>query len=300
MTDIIGPANAPNAVTVRPNDTRTFASLDSWFKDCSSPTADDGTDLQASWFNGIVGALRSIWRANGTLNDGVTKVIPEIGTDDTGLVASIQQLFQRGQPIWAVDNGTANNLVVTLSPALLEYKAGVTLRIQVKLPNTGASVVRVNGLPNRPIILPNGGALPANAFSAEGVIEITDDGTQFQLVNYGGAGGGGSGSVGPQGPAGPQGVPGAQGPQGIQGAQGIQGPAGAQGAQGIPGTFPLTPGAIGSFAFGGTQMGGNFTITSTGNVFGVNYPGTWQILSRDSSVYNGAPVADFLLMQRIA
>ena len=42
MTDIVGPANAPNAVTARPADTRSFGALDSWFKDCTSALSNDG------------------------------------------------------------------------------------------------------------------------------------------------------------------------------------------------------------------------------------------------------------------
>src|SRR5262245_61186742 len=121
MSDILGPADAENSVTVRPGDTRTFASLDTWFEDCSSPTADDGTELQASWLNGVMAALRSLWRMNGTLADGGTKIVPEVGSDDDGLTKSVQQLFQRGKPIYAVDTGTKNNLVVALSPPLREY-----------------------------------------------------------------------------------------------------------------------------------------------------------------------------------
>ena len=123
MSDIIGPADAPNSVTVRPEDERAFSNLDSWFKDCSSPTADDGTDIQASFLNGTLALLRSLWRGNGKKQDGVTNIVPENGNDDAGLLKAVQHLIQRGQTLYGEDTGTENSVVVSLSPALAEYRS---------------------------------------------------------------------------------------------------------------------------------------------------------------------------------
>ncbi len=288
MSDILGPADAPHAVTVRPAEDRTFSTLDSWFKDCSGPNNEDGTEIHASWLNGVLAACRSLWRSNGKLADNTTPVVSETGTDDNGLTKAVQHLIQRGQTIFAVDTGTKNNLVVSLAPALREYKSGVTLHIKAKFTNDGNVVVNVNGLGNIPVLRPSGAQLSPNDIPANGAIVITQPtDAVFHLVSGVGNGGG---AVGPQGP---QGVQGNDGPRGIQG---VQGPAGVQGP---PGTFPLTPGAIGSMAFRSGNMAGVGATPASGSG---SYPGTWQVLSAQLDIGNlGDPGSNGIyLLQRIA
>ncbi len=64
-TDLLGPASASGAVTIRPGDTRTFGVVDSWFKDCSDAVTDDGTAYEASFFNALLANVRSVVRGNG-------------------------------------------------------------------------------------------------------------------------------------------------------------------------------------------------------------------------------------------
>lgn len=196
MADFIGPANARNAVTERPADDRAFSTLDSWFRDCSSPTIDDGTAFRASFFNGLIAACRSLWRANGLRNDASTKVIAEDGTDDNGLTKSIQQLIQRSQQTYAVDTGDENELAVSLSPALIEYKAGLVLRIKVANSTTGPATININGLGDKDIVHPNGAPVGADAMIADGIALLFYDGENFQLAashtDLVGEGGGGS------------------------------------------------------------------------------------------------------------
>ncbi|MBR2117660.1 MAG: hypothetical protein IJ935_03105 [Afipia sp.] len=183
MADILGPAqNTPFATTERPAEDRTFSTLDTWFKDCSSIEADDGTDIKASFFNGLLAQLRALWRSNGKLADAATDVIPDVGTDDNGLTKAIQQLIQRAQNSYAVDTGAANSLVVSLTPALREYKAGVKLRVKVKVTNTGATQINVNGLGLRDVKKADGSALSPGDLVANGIADLNDDGTRFQLV----------------------------------------------------------------------------------------------------------------------
>ena len=54
MADVLGPADAPFAVTVRPPEDRTFSTLDSWFKDCSGPNNEDGTEIHANVVSNIL------------------------------------------------------------------------------------------------------------------------------------------------------------------------------------------------------------------------------------------------------
>lgn len=187
--DIVGPANAPNAVTIRPADTRTFGSSDSWFKDCTSNDVEDGTDIQAGFLNGLLGVLRSVWRINGNRADNVTPVVAELGADDSGLAKALQQLVQRGQPSFGTDTGVANALVVTLSPALVEYKVGLRLYVKVAATNVGgAMTINVNGLGLKSVTRRDGSAPLDADLTAGSIIELNYDGTNFQIPSAFGPG----------------------------------------------------------------------------------------------------------------
>lgn len=200
MPDILGPASAPNAVTVRPSEARSFSLLDSWFKDCSSPTVEDGTDLQANFLNGLLAALRKIWRMNGKLADNATPVVPEIGSDDNGLAAALAQFQQRGLPNYAEDTGGANAIVIDLVPTPAELKAGLFARVKIKAANTGATTIVVNGSAPIAVKHPNGAGLATGDLIANGIAFLVYDGTVFQLAashtdkNDGGGGGGSGGA----------------------------------------------------------------------------------------------------------
>lgn len=187
MSDIIGPANAANAVTVRPAETRSFLSLDTWFKDCSGPLADDGTSVEASWLNGMLAWSRAIWRGNGNRLDGVTPVVPEFGTDDAGVLKAIQQLIQRGQTNYAADTGTANAMVVSLVPAAVELKSGLIVRAKKgAASNTGATTLSLNGFAAKPVLRADLTALQRLDLVANAPFEVVYDGwvDAFILVNF--------------------------------------------------------------------------------------------------------------------
>lgn len=87
MTDFLGPASDTFATTTRPADSRTFGATSTWFKDCSSSAADDGTELSAEFLNGLVAQLRTV-----ITNSGIA-ISP---TDDTMLYTAIQSLIASG------------------------------------------------------------------------------------------------------------------------------------------------------------------------------------------------------------
>lgn len=183
MTDILGPADAVGAVTDRPVDERTFSTLDSWFKDCSSADAEDGTDLRASFLNDVIAKFRSLWRSNGKLADNVTAIVPEVGSDDNAITKAVQYLIQRGQTNYADDTGAANSIVVTLAPALPEYKKGVRLYVKIAANNTGPTQINVNGRGLRDVTRIDGSPLVQNDLKAGMIAELSDDGVRFQVLN---------------------------------------------------------------------------------------------------------------------
>lgn len=183
MTDIVGPANAVNAVTVKPADGRSFGAADSFFQDCTSPQADDGTEVRADFLNGLLDLMRAMWRMNGSLvSDPAQKVVPEVGTDAYGLAKAIQHLVQRGQTVFAQDTGTANAIVAALTPVLREYKAGISIRVAIAAANTGPTTINVNGLGSIPVVYPDGSPLRAGALAAGAIVELACTATAFQLM----------------------------------------------------------------------------------------------------------------------
>ena len=152
--DLFGPASAPGAVTSRPGDGRSFTTTDTFFKDCSSPDLDDGTEFQAAWFNQTLAVLRALARGNGQTG-GSTDIVTQDNADDAILLKAAQHLIQRGQPNYAVATGTANALVVSLTPALAEYKDGAIIRVKIAYKNTGPATINA-GLGFIPIIRSDG------------------------------------------------------------------------------------------------------------------------------------------------
>lgn len=69
MTDLLGPASALNAVTVRPADIRVFGPDDSWFKACENGVDGTGTIIQAAFLNGSLAQMRTVIREAGVTVD---------------------------------------------------------------------------------------------------------------------------------------------------------------------------------------------------------------------------------------
>jgi hypothetical protein len=182
MTDLLGyGSNAPNVSITRPADTRVFAVSDTWAKDCSTPTAQDGTAIQAGWLNGLLGQLRALIRGNGQ-TAGLVDIVDVDNADDNMALKSIQQLIQRGQMKFGVDTGAADALVVALAPALAEYKAGISIKVLVAHDGTGAAAtINVNGRGTKAILRKGGAALQPKDLPIGAMVTLDYDGVAFQL-----------------------------------------------------------------------------------------------------------------------
>jgi len=85
---------------------------------------------------------------------------------------------------YAVDTGTANAGVVTLSPAPAAYTSltGAPLRIRkVALANTGNYTINVNSLGAQSLLYPDGEQVPVLGLPASGIFTCVYDGLKFQL-----------------------------------------------------------------------------------------------------------------------
>jgi hypothetical protein len=98
---------------------------------------------------------------------------------------------------YALDSGTTDAYVVSLSGLSTTYQAGLAIQFQATTANTGPCTLNVNGQGAKNIIYPDGSTLSANAIVVGAIASVMYDGTSFQLLSVKNAagGGGGGGSV---------------------------------------------------------------------------------------------------------
>ena len=193
MTDILGPANG-TAVTTRIAESRVFPTGDTWFKPCTTPAAQDGTQITASWLNGLMAQLRAAVRGNGKKLDGVTPIIVEDNTNDGMLLGAMQQIAQRGQTNFVQDTGAVNALAGNPIPALAEIVPGVRISVKVANTNTGASTGTFSGFGPFPIVKIGAYATIPGDLYAGYIAHLMWDGTAWELQNPA-RGGGIGGSI---------------------------------------------------------------------------------------------------------
>ncbi len=83
---------------------------------------------------------------------------------------------------YLVDAGVADAAVVTLSPAISAYVAGLRLTVKMIAINTGACTIDVNGVGVRSIKLTDG-TNPAAGNIVAGITELVYDGTNFVIMS---------------------------------------------------------------------------------------------------------------------
>jgi hypothetical protein len=86
--------------------------------------------------------------------------------------------------IWtyAVDSGTVNSLVVTLTPPVMSYQAGLSLIVKIANTNIASCVINVNGLGNQTIVHRDGSAMGYGELTVGALAGLVFDGTNFQLA----------------------------------------------------------------------------------------------------------------------
>ena len=96
-----------------------------------------------------------------------------------------------GSWIYAQDTGTANAYSATVSvPGFVpsQLVPGMQVRLKIKTTNTGASTFNFNNLGAASILRGNMAALQANDLTAGAVVDLSWDGTEWQISNYLGIG----------------------------------------------------------------------------------------------------------------
>lgn len=176
MVDLWGPGafGAAGAAAVRPPYAPTNGGGDpeTHYADCTSPSADDGTEWRAAGLNILLAQMRSVARKSGVAISNL---------DDHLLTAAVRSQGAN----WRVAGGTANALTVTLDPPLLAYTAGLPLRILTGAgDNTAAMTVNVDGLGAKAILRRGGGSISAGDVPAASLLELVYDGTAFRSTGF--------------------------------------------------------------------------------------------------------------------
>lgn len=167
MPDPFGYGTNLLGVTTRPSgDPRVLTAQDTFSVDCSSSTANDGTQASAEQSNEVTANLRALLRVNGNLATGLP-VVPE-NNQDGALASAAISLVQRGAVVSATDTGSANAMAVTISPAPPEFVNGMVIRVRkgAAANGTGEVFLSVNSTTNLPILWADNGALQQNDWPA--------------------------------------------------------------------------------------------------------------------------------------
>ncbi|CAH1057635.1 hypothetical protein [Paenibacillus pseudetheri] len=89
------------------------------------------------------------------------------------------------QPGYAVDSGTANAKVITLSPAPTSYVDGMAVSFKNAVLSTGAATININGLGNKSIVKSNGSALSSGNLKAGSIYTIRYNATTGNFILQG-------------------------------------------------------------------------------------------------------------------
>lgn len=125
--DIIGPgSNTPNVTTSRPPNDATFGAQDTWFKDCTSPDAQDGTKIKASILNRMIAQLRRAIRGMGIDEDNADDDMLLKAIKKAGSTSTIINQFAAFLPIFPEIETVDGKFALTASTGQIVINAGQT------------------------------------------------------------------------------------------------------------------------------------------------------------------------------
>lgn len=169
-------------VTTRPSgESRVLTTQDTWAANCSSASAEDGTEISAEWLDEVAGNLRALARGNGTLADGTTKIAVEDHSDGM-LLAAVQQMIQRRRTNYCVDSGAANAMVASVAPAPAEMIDGFEVNVKAAHAPTGATTFALNGETPRAVLRKGGAALAGGEWADGDIIALRRNGNTWRLT----------------------------------------------------------------------------------------------------------------------
>jgi len=125
--DILGPGqNTANVTTARPADDRTYGANDTWYKDCTSPEAQDGTAFMSSWFNRMLAQLRRAIDGMGIERDNADDDMLLKAIKKAGSTSSIVNLFRASMPLFPEIQTVDGKFTITTGSGTVVIGAGQT------------------------------------------------------------------------------------------------------------------------------------------------------------------------------
>ena len=115
-----------------------------------------------------------------TFASAVTATGLQLDTNYNTIVAYLNEPLNRNN--YAADSGNTNTIVLTFSPAVSAYSAGLEITFKAANTNSGAAVINANSLGNKSFVQPGGGALAAGQIEAAGIYKAAYDGTNFVYI----------------------------------------------------------------------------------------------------------------------
>jgi len=109
------------------------------FKNRTTPTAQDGSYLEAQWLNDWDGFFGSLLNKAGLTPDGNVDAV-----GDSQYFTALQELVSLGDYITA--GGAANAITLTHATPITSYKDGQVFRFRSIAANTGTTTINVDGL----------------------------------------------------------------------------------------------------------------------------------------------------------
>lgn len=146
--------------------------------------ATTGTQVTPSPDSGFVG-LFAITVPNGATTITSGNIVQLATAPFFPTLPAIPADVQSGEWVYALDTGTTNNVVVTLSPVPTQYTAGMEFRVKMANAPTGATVINANGLGNKSVVKSGGVALAGAEWAIGDIVSFKFDGTNFQVPSSG-------------------------------------------------------------------------------------------------------------------
>jgi hypothetical protein len=115
-----------------------------------------------------------------TFASAVTATGLQLDTNYNTIVAYLNEPLNRNN--YAADSGNTNTIVLTFSPAVSAYSAGLEITFKAANTNSGAAVINANSLGNKSFVQPGGSALAAGQIEAAGIYKAAYDGTNFVYI----------------------------------------------------------------------------------------------------------------------
>jgi len=108
--------------------------------------------------------------AQGLTPAQATQARANIGAEDPGTAVA---LIQKNAPMFAIDTGAANAIVVDYAPAPAARVDGMALWFKAKAANAGATTLNLNGSGAKPVYGLGGAALQGGEIIANGICEVS-------------------------------------------------------------------------------------------------------------------------------